>query len=118
MKWYLLTLAMYASFWGFLGWGIQGTVVSVVVSLSIYLASLLVTIFHWKQALVKESLCILWGPCMTIFAIILRFNEMTTWRIAAIVVASILQIALITAYFYYKAKRTHNRNRANTKLGV
>lgn len=105
MKWYLLTLVMYASLWAFLGWGIQGSVVSVVVSLAIYLASLLATFFHRKQPLVKESLCILWGPTMTVYAIILRFDDMTTWRVVALIVSIIIQIALLSAFFYAKVKK-------------
>lgn len=105
MKWYLLVLVMYAALWGFLGWGVHGDVVSVVSSFSLLLLSWVVVLFNFKNPVIKESLALLMGPSMIVYAIIKSYDSMSTWKIVFIAVATALQIGLWFFYFYFKVKK-------------
>lgn len=109
MIWYLLVLVLYSSFWGFLGWGLQGETTELVISLSILLTSVLIAIFNFKNTLLKEALTMLYSPSMIVFAIIKRYDSMSTWRIIFIVIAIFIQAFLLISY--YKAKKNGTLHR-------
>lgn len=103
MKWYLLTVVLYSSFWWFLGWGIQGETIQLVISLGCLLASSLIAIFNFKKKLLKEALMILYAPSMIIYAILRSYDSMSNWKVVFIIAALLIQGILL--FLYYKTKR-------------
>lgn len=77
MKWYFSVLVLYSSFWGFLGWGIQGEITGLIITLALYLTSMLITIFNFKNPVLKEALIILYVPSMIVYAIIKNYGSMS-----------------------------------------
>lgn len=105
MKWYFLVLVLYSSFWGFLGWGIQGEITGLIITLALYLTSMLITIFNFKNPVLKEATIILYAPSMITYAIIKDCGSMSNWKIIFIIIAILLQAGLLIPYYYYKAKK-------------
>lgn len=105
MKWYFLALILYSSFWGFLGWGIQGKITVLIITLALLLTSMLITIFNFKNPVLKEAAMILYAPSMIAYAIIKSYDLMNNWKVIFIIIAILLQAALLIPYYYYKAKK-------------
>lgn len=103
MKWFLLVFVFYTSFWGFLGWGIKGSIGCLMALLTSFLIATLIVVFNFKEKLVKEALMLLYVPCMIVYAIVSNLDAMSTWKIVFIIIAFLIQSILI--YFYFKAKR-------------
>lgn len=104
MKWYLLVLVMYSSYWFFLGWGIDGNMLILITSLLFFLISILVTIFCFKKNVqIREGLCLFFVPCMIVYTIVKNFGSLDTWKVVLIVLATIFQAILL--FLYFKAKK-------------
>lgn len=110
MKWCFLVLVLYSSFWGFLGWGIQGEITGLIITLAIYLTSMLITIFNFKNPVLKEAMIILYTPSMIAYAIIKNYDSMSNWKIIFIIIAILLQAFLLIPYYYYKVKKKKDKN--------
>lgn len=107
MKWNLLILALYSSFWGFLGWGISGGIIELMLTLSLFLASILIVIFNLKNQILRENMMIFYLPSMIIFAIIKNYDTMSSWKVTAIIIAALLQAFLLFLYYRWKKKRAN-----------
>lgn len=105
MKWYFLVLVLYSSFWGFIGWGIQGEITELMITLALLLTSMMITIFNFKNPVLKEALMIFYVPSMIAYAIIKNYDSMSNWKIIFIIIAILLQAGLLIPYYYYKAKK-------------
>ena len=105
MKWYFSVLVLYSSFWGFLGWGIQGEITGLIITLALYLTSMLITLFNFQNPVLKEALIILYVPSMIVYAIIKNYGSMSNWKVIFIIIAILLQAGLLIPYYYYKAKK-------------
>lgn len=105
MKWYFLVLVLYSSFWGFLGWGIQGEIAGLMITLALLLTSMMITIFNFKNIVLKEALMTLYAPSMIVYAILKNYGSMSNWKVMFIIIAILLQVGLLILYYYYKAKK-------------
>lgn len=103
MKWYLLVLVFYISFWAFLGWGIRGAMWGLMVSLSLFLISGLIAVFNFKNKFVKEALCLLYVPSALVYATVKFYGSMSMWRMLFIIIAALIQGTML--FFYFRAKR-------------
>ncbi|WP_303005388.1 hypothetical protein [Bacteroides congonensis] len=110
MKWYLLVTVLYGSFWGFLGWGIQGGVIELMITLSLLLTSVLMIIFNLRTKPLKEALMILYAPSMVVFAIVRAYNSLSTWKIIFLIIAILLQVLLVFSYYKVKRRKPQKTN--------